>query len=170
MEKGPNSDGLNTEEFVSGLNWHAHGQDKEREAVKPKVVDEVDLQDLIRKAPNSCSKCFELISGDTPRSVCVTVKLASVGAESSDCTITAICESCSNVGMQDAAAKDPVNSDWKRNLKPRQLEIWNRCKESNETQNSVARSLRVSQGEISKTLGACAKVRDGYLANSQPVE
>jgi hypothetical protein len=58
MDKGQNSDRLNTEEFVSGLNWRAHGRDNAREAVKPRVVDEANLQDFIRKAPNSCSKCF----------------------------------------------------------------------------------------------------------------
>jgi hypothetical protein len=170
IDKGQNIDKLNTEEFVSGLNWHVHGQEKAREAVIPRVVDEAVLRDLIRKAPNSCCKCCEPIAGDCPRSVRVTVKLTSVGSESSSCTVTTVCESCAGTGVVDATTNVPTGNEWKQSLKPRQLEIWNRCKESEETQRAVADSLGLSQGEISKTLAACAKLRDGYRAHNPTVE
>jgi hypothetical protein len=171
--------GQNIEEFVSGVHIKHHGIVKAREAALAKTIDEVSLADIVREAPNECDRCHEPLPGNfsTPRYVRVTVRVSYVGAEVDKCILGSICESCFETGtvakVEDekstvATVESTKAADWKRELKPRQLEVWNRCKEQGErceTQATVAASLGLSQGEVSKLLGAAAKVKDRYFAN-----
>jgi hypothetical protein len=163
------NDGVSPEELVSGINWRltAFGKELNLEAT---AVDDVSLADVTRRAPNTCSCCREPIPGNEPRYIRITVQIPSVGGEVEKCILGSICTKCFNSGAKvEALASEPTlgakADDWKRNLKPRQLEAWTRCKENGEKQETVADDLGISQGEISKLLAASCKVRDSYQAN-----
>jgi hypothetical protein len=175
VKKGADESGgeldVNAEEFIEGIGFHVTAGARRSQALedsKPKTVEDTPLRSFIDAAYTSCFICREPIPGNAPRKVVITVTLPNVGGEATDCVPTTICESCSGAVNSPViapliASKVPDN-DWKRGLKPRQLEIWNRVKENKETQTNVARSLGLSQGEVSKILSAVARIRDSYRA------
>jgi hypothetical protein len=164
--------GVSPEELVSRINWRLTGCAKEHD-LEATAVDDVSVADITRRAPNTCSRCLEPIPGRETRYVRITVQIPSVGAEAEKCILGSFCVECFNSGGKAQAlsaepgpnAIDAKADDWKRNLKPRQLEAWTRCKENGEKQETVADDLGISQGEISKLLAASCRVRDSYQAN-----
>ncbi|MGD0546037.1 MAG: hypothetical protein ABSB65_16650 [Candidatus Acidiferrales bacterium] len=165
-------DAISPEELVSGINWRLTAFGK-RQNLDATAVDDVSLADITKRAPNTCSFCREPIPAKETRYIRITVQIPSVGAEAEKCMLGSFCEECFNTGRKVPAlpaeatrdAIDAKEDDWKRNLKPRQLEAWTRCKENGEKQATVAEKLGISQGDISKLVTAAAKIRDSYHAN-----
>jgi hypothetical protein len=161
------ANGLSAEELVSGVNWRTVKYGKGYNS-DPTAVDDVRLADIAKQAPNKCCRCYEPIPGKDTRYVRITVQIPSVGAEAEKCMLGTFCVECFNSGGKAEQTLDAIDAKadgWKRNLKPRQLEAWTRCKENGEKQETVADDLGISQGEISKLLAASCKVRDSYQAN-----
>lgn len=160
-------EGLDREEFAFGVNWREHGQAREKELAategKPQVVDEVPLRDFVRRAPNSCCQCRELISGNAPRRVRITITVPCAGAEATECgEPESICQACFG-GTLDQPAVATDDAQWKAQLTPRQLDAWN-LHEAKTPQKGIADRLGIRQPEVSKILAACRRKRNAYLA------
>jgi hypothetical protein len=171
IRTGEHDSSLSAEEVVSGINWRLTEYGKENNS-KVTAVDDYSLADVIRRAQNICFCCHEPISGNEPRYVRITVRIPSVGAEAEECIIGSTCIRCFDSGATVEGPLEPTldavdagAADWKKSLRPRQLEAWNRCMEKGEKQTTVARSMGVSQGQVSKLVAAAAKVRDTCRAN-----
>jgi hypothetical protein len=161
--------GDNVEDVVSAEHFRAHEHADTDNNERAHSIEEKSVGDFIKVAPTSCDRCRELIPGNAARNVVITVTLPSVGAAAVDCKPTTICQACA--GTQAEAAPAAVNGDyWKRNLKPRQLEIWNRVHEGGEKQQAIADDLGINQSDVSKILKACERVRDAYLAGRNNME
>jgi hypothetical protein len=172
IKTSESDDGVSAEELVSGINWRLTEYAKTHN-LETKAVDDVSLADIAKQAPHTCCRCHEPIPGKETRYIRITVQIPSVGAEAEKCVLGSFCVECFNSGGKAQApsaepmfdATDAKADDWKRNLKPRQLEAWTRCKEKGEKQTTVAEKLGISQGDISKLVTAAAKIRDSYHAN-----
>lgn len=167
LNKGTNADQLNDEEFVSGINWHAHKQADDKaaaiEAAQPKTIEDVPLRDYLKRADNICSRCREVIAGKDRRHIVLTFNVPSVGADSSGFSADTVCASCFTPTTAAAPTPGGTANDWRSLLKPQQRRVWAYFEAGKSTLEIIA-ATNLSQSQVSRTLAACKKIRDGAHA------
>jgi hypothetical protein len=151
-----------------------YNQDESTGALRKRPEDVGCLPDLTTQLiakSNSCSVCHEPIPPGERRIIrlFIDVPNASVSADDVRFAQDFICMLCTQnmnkarPGENTVAPPAATDNEWKRTLKPRQREAFERH-EKGEAQKDICAAMHLSQSNLSKMLQAARKLRDAYTA------